>query len=180
MTDFIKIFTDGSGDNRKRDGGFGIVLIYKEEEVYYQSDKYTNTSSARMEIRGALKALQLIEIKSLPVTLYCDNQYVVNSIAKGWAYKWESENWKGEYEPGERQVFNIWKTLGKRTNYDLWIQVLAEIRKFKHKPQFKWVKGHNGHEYNEICDILAGEARKSDIIIDDSILLDLNKPVENQ
>ena len=161
MTDFIKIFTDGSGDNRKRDGGFGIVLIYKEEEVYYQSDKYTNTSSARMEIRGVLKALQLVENKSLPVALYCDNQYVVNSIAKGWAYKWESEDWidgKSNF-PGS-----------KRKNWDLFVQLLAEIRKFKRMPQFKWVKGHNGHEHNEICDILAGEARKSDIIIDDSVI----------
>ncbi len=152
MTDFIKIFTDGSGDNRKRDGGFGIVLIYKEEEVYYQSDKYTNTSSARMEIRGVLKALQLVENKSLPVVLYCDNQYVVNSIAKGWAYKWESEDWvdsKSNF-PGS-----------KRKNWDLFVQLLAEIRKFKRMPQFKWVKGHSNIYHNEVCDILAGEARKS-------------------
>ena len=159
--DIITIYTDGSGDNKKKDGGFGIVLIYKEEEVYYQSDKYINTSSARMEIRGALKALQLIENKKLPVELYCDNQYVVNSIAKGWAYKWESEKWRDS-------ASNFPNT--KRKNHDLFIQLLAEIRKFKKMPQFIWVKGHNGHEHNEICDILAGEARKSDIIIDDSIL----------
>lgn len=176
----ITIYTDGSGDNAKKNGGFGIVLIYKGEETYYQSDQYINTTSARMEIRGALKALQLIKNKNLPVTLYCDNQYVVNSISLGWAKKWESEDWKGEYEPGERQVFNIWKTLGKRTNYDLWMQVLEEIRKFTNTVEFRWVKGHNGHEYNEICDILAGEARKSEVIIDDSILLDQNKPIENQ
>jgi len=157
--DIITVYTDGSGDNKKKDGGFGIVLIYKGEEIYYQSDKYVNTSSARMEIRGVLKALQLIENKNLPVTLYCDNQYVVNSIAKGWAYKWESEDWidsKSNF-PGS-----------KRKNWDLFVQLLAEIRKFKRMPQFKWIKGHNGHEHNEICDILAGEARKSEIIIDDS------------
>lgn len=166
----IYAYSDGSGDNKKKNGGFGVVLVYGDSEVYYQSDQYINTSSARQEIRGALKALQLITNKNLPVVLYCDNRYVVDSIAKGWAKKWESEDWKGEYEPGERQVFNIWKTLGKRTNYDLWMQVLEEIRKFTNTVQFVWCKGHSNIYYNEVCDILASEARKSEIIIDDSIL----------
>lgn len=167
----ITVYTDGSGDNAKKNGGFGVVLIYKGKETYYQSDQYINTTSVRQEIRGALKALQLITNKNLPVTLYCDNEYTVNSITKGWAYKWESEDWvdKASNFPGT-----------KRKNYDLWIQVLEEIRKFTNTVEFVWVRGHNGNYYNEICDILAGEARKSEVIIDDSILLDQNKPIENQ
>jgi ribonuclease HI len=147
----VSIWTDGSGDNKKGNGGFGIVLTYREEEILYQSDQYINTTSARMEIKALLEALRLVCDKSTLIKLYCDNQYVCFSISKNWAEKWEKENWNN------------------RKNKDLWIQVLEEIRKFKHKPQIIWVKGHNGDEYNEICDILAGEARKSEIIIDDSV-----------
>ena len=155
----IYIWTDGSCDNKIKEGGCGIVLKYEQYEQYYSLGKYIRTTSARAEIRAVLEALRLITNKNLPVTLYCDNQYVVRSISMKWAYKWESENWidsKSNF-PGN-----------KRKNYDLFIQLLEEIRKFTKIVEFVWVKGHSGNYYNEMCDILADNGRKSKKIIDDS------------
>ena len=36
----------------------------------------------------------------------------------------------------------------------------------KHEVEFIWVKGHDGHEYNERCDALAVAAYKQDELKD--------------
>ena len=38
-------------------------------------------------------------------------------------------------------------------NVDLWEELLKQLN--IHKVTFIWVKGHNGHPYNEKCDKLA-------------------------
>ncbi|MBE6535998.1 MAG: ribonuclease HI, partial [Ruminococcaceae bacterium] len=38
-------------------------------------------------------------------------------------------------------------------NPDLWEKLLDLLK--KHKVTLVWVKGHNGHPYNERCDVLA-------------------------
>ena len=44
-------------------------------------------------------------------------------------------------------------------NVDLWEKLLAlfEI----HRVRFEWVRGHNGHAYNERCDRLAVSAAET-------------------
>lgn len=153
----IEIWTDGSGDNRPevKNGGYGYVLIYGENEKHVSSDQYSHTTSARMEIRAVLAALTEIKSNDIPIKLYCDNQYVCHSISKGWADKWEREEWKAATETG------------LRINYDLWKQVLIQVRRFTVKPELIWIKGHNGTHYNELADRLADKGRKSEIILKD-------------
>ncbi len=110
-----------------------------------------------MEIRALLESLIQITDKSFPVTIYCDNEYVVKSIGLGWAENWERNKW-----------IDLKSKTGKRTNADLWIQVLEEIRKFSIVVNVVWVRGHDDNHFNEIADRLADKARKSDIIIDDT------------
>ena len=38
-------------------------------------------------------------------------------------------------------------------NPDLWEMLLELVE--MHEVRFNWVRGHNGHEYNERCDRLA-------------------------
>lgn len=151
----IYIYTDGSCNNKTHDkGGIGIVLIdsslkERNDEPIMMGSWY-NTTSARMEIRAVLEALKLVEDKTKPVTIYCDNQYVVNSIDKRWAYRWKEEGW------------------GTRLNQDLWKQVLIEIDKFlPGNVHFHWIRGHNGNIYNETCDQLANRGGNHPNLIED-------------
>lgn len=157
----IFIYTDGSCNNKtNQNGGFGIVLLYNGNEKRVYSNQYSNTTSARMEIRGLLESLKHIRDKTIPVTVYCDNEYVCKSISEKWAEKWENESWligRGE------------DNLKYRLNHDLWKQVLEEYRKFPAgNVKLVWVRGHDGDKYNEIADELAGIAAHSSIIIDDT------------
>ena len=69
-----------------------------------------------------------------------DSQYVVNAIEKGWLESWKKKNWR---KSDKSAVLNV----------DLWMEIDALLT--KHDVEFVWVRGHNGHPYNERCDKLA-------------------------
>ena len=92
-----------------------------------------------MELSGVIAALTALREPCL-VTLTTDSQYVVNAIEKGWLESWRKNNWK---KSDKSRVLNV----------DLWEQLICLLE--RHDVTFVWVKGHNGHPYNERCDALA-------------------------
>ena len=58
-------------------------------------------------------------------------------------------------------IKNNWRTAAKKPvkNCELW-QEYVEVSK-PHKINAVWVKGHDGHEHNERCDILARSKAES-------------------
>ena len=90
-----------------------------------------------MELIGAIKGLEALK-EPCAVTLQSDSKYLVDAFNEGWIYTWRDKGWS---KPGGLK------------NPDLWARIyeLTEV----HKVRFVWIKGHNGHEYNERCDKLA-------------------------
>lgn len=142
----VEIYTDGACSGNPGKGGYGIVLRYKKSDGTYVSKElsqgYENTTNNRMELLAAVVALESLT-KKCDVTLYSDSKYLIDAIEQNWL-----ENW----------VAKGWKTASKKPvkNVDLWKRFI-EIKE-KHNVKFVWVKGHAGHEFNEICDKLAVEA----------------------
>ena len=87
-------------------------------------------------LQAALKALK----EPCEVKLTTDSKYVCDSVTKGWVYSWQKNNWK---KADKKPALNV----------DLWEELLPLLE--KHTVTFNWVKGHNGHPYNERCDELA-------------------------
>lgn len=134
----VEIFTDGACKGNPGPGGWGAILRYgtQEKEISGGEKKTTNN---RMEISAVLFALKCLK-EPCEVTLYSDSQYVCNAITKGWAKKWQSNNWmRTKSEPA--------------LNADLWQELLPLCD--VHKLNVVWVKGHAGHPENERCDRLA-------------------------
>ena len=100
-----------------------------------------------MELLAAIISLESLLISNSNVILYSDSKYVVDSVEKGWLFDWEKKGFKN------------------RVNSDLWIRFLKVYR--QHNVKMEWVKGHNGHPENEICDKLAVEARLNNDLIED-------------
>ena len=140
----ITIYTDGACKGNPGPGGYGVVLIYREIEKQ-MSRGYKNTTNNRMELLAAITALEALN-ESCLVTLYSDSQYLINGLTKGWAKKWKANNW-------------IKSDKKKALNTDLWDRMLNLDE--KHQIAYVWVKGHNGHKYNEICDSLAVAAAEA-------------------
>jgi ribonuclease HI len=147
----VVMFTDGSTNANSGAGGYGIVLKYKES-VKELSGGFRKTTNNRMEIIACIEGLRALKKKS-DVVIFSDSQYVVNSISKGWAKKWQMQGWmRNEKEQAE--------------NSDLWAQLLELCN--QHIVEFQWVKGHNGTKENERCDQLAMEAtQKRNLLADD-------------
>ena len=131
----IEIFTDGACSGNPGPGGWGVLIIENgdEQELFGGEPETTNN---RMEMQAVIEALKAT---TGPIILYTDSQYVKNGITD-WIKGWKR---------------NGWKTAAKKPvkNKDLWIEIddLADGRSI----DWRWVKGHAGHEGNERADELA-------------------------
>lgn len=134
----IEIYTDGACSGNPGPGGWGAVLVYngKEKEL---SGSEKNTTNNRMELTAVIMALNALN-QPCEVKLTTDSKYVCDAINKGWVYSWRKNDWK---KSDKKPALNV----------DLWEELLSLLE--KHEVEFIWVKGHNGHKYNEICDALA-------------------------
>ena len=139
----LKIYTDGACSGNPGKEGYGVILVFNKYRKEL-SGGYRLTTNNRMEIISIIIGLEALT-KLCNVTIYSDSRYVVDTMNKGWASKWQSNNWK-------RNKQEIAK------NSDLWKRLLDLCT--KHNVQFIWVKGHSGHPENERCDQLAVLASK--------------------
>ena len=133
--DKIVIYTDGSSRGNPGPGGYGALLIWGEKRKEI-SAAYRKTTNNRMELLAVIKALLSIKKRTLPIHIYTDSKYVVESVEKKWLDNWIKTDFKG----------------GKK-NKDLW-KVYYELAK-PYNIKFHWVKGHADNPYNNRCDELA-------------------------
>ncbi len=134
----VNIYTDGACKGNPGPGGYGVILEYngKEKEL---SGGHPETTNNRMELMAAIVGLQALK-EPCEVTLYSDSKYLVDAVTKGWLESWQNKNWR--------------KADGKPVlNRDLWESLVPLLE--THVVEFVWVKGHDGHPYNERCDALA-------------------------
>ena len=134
----VNIYTDGACRGNPGKGGWGAVLVYGTIERELSGGEPLTTNN-RMELSAVIAALSALK-EPCEVTLTTDSQYVVNAIEKGWLANWQKNNWR---KSDKSEVLNV----------DLWKKLLELLD--THKVGFVWVKGHNGHPYNERCDKLA-------------------------
>ena len=156
----VVIYTDGGCDPNPGRGGYAAVLLYGKarKEV---SGGFLRTTNNRMEILAAIKGLEMLK-EPCKVTLHSDSQYLVDAMAKGWAFRWQRNNW---YRTRKERALNI----------DLWQQLLPLCR--THEVRFVWVRGHAGNPENERCDQLSTAALQQDNLPADEGYE--TKPIEN-
>jgi ribonuclease HI len=134
----ITIYTDGAARGNPGPGGYGIVLMYGQHKKELSAG-YRLTTNNRMELLAVITALETLKTAQIPITVYSDSQYIINSVQKGWLKTWVATGFKG----------------GKK-NKDLWMRYYQLAKKFT--VNFVWVKGHASNPYNNRCDTLATTA----------------------
>ncbi len=142
----IRIYTDGAAQGNPGPGGYGVILKFNGH-VKELSAGFRLTTNNRMELLAVIAGLEAIKKEGIPVTIYSDSKYVVESIEKGWLWGWEKKNFS------------------KKKNPDLWQRYIPLHKKYK--PKFVWIKGHAGHPENERCDQLAVAAAEGDELMVD-------------
>ena len=134
----VDIYTDGACRGNPGVGGWGAVLVYgkAEKEISGGDPKTTNN---RMELTAAIAAMELLR-EPCEITLTSDSRYLTDAINKNWLASWKKRGYKkSDNSPVP--------------NTDLWQKIDALLQ--LHKVTFVWVRGHDGHPYNERCDALA-------------------------
>ena len=134
----VTIYTDGACSGNPGAGGWGTILDYqgKRKELFGAEAQTTNN---RMELTAVIEGLRALK-ETCEVLIVTDSQYVANAVNLGWAKSWKKNGWrKADRKPA--------------LNVDLWEELLGLLE--KHRVQFQWIKGHDGHPENERCDQLA-------------------------
>ncbi|HHT54363.1 MAG TPA: ribonuclease HI [Clostridiales bacterium] len=134
----VEIYTDGACRGNPGPGGWAAILVCgkKEKELTGGEPQTTNN---RMELTAAIAALKALKYPC-EVTLTSDSKYLTDAINLGWLALWQRRGWrKADNSP----VLNV----------DLWEKLLPLLG--KHRVTFVWIRGHDGHPYNERCDRLA-------------------------
>ncbi len=138
-----QLWADGACSGNPGPGGFGAIVVGPDGELEI-SRGYRNTTNNRMELRGAIEALEQVPPGASAI-LHTDSRYVVDAIEKRWVDGWIKRGWR-KADGGEVK------------NVDLWELLTAAMRGKRVK--FKWVEGHAGNAGNERCDKLAVAAAK--------------------
>ena len=136
----VEIHTDGACLGNPGPGGWGALLRFAARERELSGGDAATTNN-RMELMGAIMALEALTEPCVAV-LYTDSKYVQQGIGE-WMPKWLRSGWKTS---GGQAV----------KNRDLWERLHAAAA--RHRVQWRWVKGHNGHPDNERVDALARAA----------------------
>jgi ribonuclease HI len=132
----VTIYVDGSAlpTNPGR-GGAGIVLIAeangKTRVRAFGVYLGDPVTNNAAELLAAIHALKALT-RTCDVTLISDSQYLVKTMTDGW---------------------------NRNQNAELWNEI--DRLALKHAVTWRWVKGHNGDEYNEMAHWYAEEAAKT-------------------
>jgi len=139
----VVIHTDGACSGNPGPCGWGAVLetggVVKE-----LCGGERATTNNRMELTAAIEALRALTRPSV-VELHTDSTYVRDGITR-WIHNWKR---------------NGWRTAARKPvkNAELWQRLEAEC--CRHEVNWKWVKGHAGHDGNERADELANQGLES-------------------
>lgn len=133
----VEIFTDGACRGNPGPGGWGALLRFNDHEKELFGGE-NNTTNNRMELTAAIEALASLN-RDCEVELTTDSEYLRKGITE-WLAQWKRRGWK---TAAKKPVKNV----------DLWQRLEAAVE--NHNVQWRWVKGHSGHEENERADQLA-------------------------
>lgn len=141
MMEEVIIYTDGACSGNPGPGGWGCILMYKDNKKEISGGK-ENTTNNVMELTAVIEGLKLLKFPC-KVKLYSDSAYVVNAFQQKWIYGWLKNGWKNASKEPVK-------------NKELWEELYALTK--THEVEFIKVKGHADNEYNNRCDELARNA----------------------
>ncbi len=137
--DVVEIYTDGACSGNPGPGGWGVLMLYGENEKELTGGEFETTNN-RMELMAAIQALNALK-RPCEVHLHTDSTYVKKGITE-WIEGWKAKGWKNSSKKPVK-------------NSDLW-KMLDEAVK-PHTIDWRWVKGHSGDPGNERADALANQ-----------------------
>lgn len=139
--DQVEIYTDGACKGNPGPGGWGALLRVRTADGERERELFGgegNTTNNRMELTAVIRAIEALK-RPCNVVIHTDSTYVQKGITE-WIHGWKKRAWK----TADKQPVK---------NVDLWQELDGLVG--AHKIDWRWVKGHAGHDGNERADQLA-------------------------
>ena len=136
----VTIYTDGACEGNPGPGGFAAI-IEEEGDTRDVTGGEPRTTNNRMELKAVIAGLEALDETS-QVRIVTDSQYVAKGMTS-WIHGWRRKGWKTASGTPVK-------------NRELWEELDALAK--RHRVQWEWVRGHDGHPGNERADTLAKEA----------------------
>ena len=140
MKKHVEIYTDGACAGNPGPGGWAAILVYGDTEKELIGAEPATTNN-RMELMAAIAGLEALK-QPCRDDLTTDSTYVRSGMME-WLSNWKAKGWK----TADRKPVK---------NADLWQRL--ELAASPHEITWHWVRGHDGHPYNERADVLAVKA----------------------
>lgn len=147
LPDLLEIYVDGSCPQAHGVGAWAYAIRLADGEVMTCAHHVEVATNNTMELMAALMALREVKAqgwRSHPIKIVSDSMYVVQGM-NSWRKQWAKRDFDGI------------------KNDDLWRRLHAHAERCTDL-RFQWVKGHNGHFWNELVDKLAGKAQRAGLI----------------
>jgi ribonuclease HI len=136
------VFTDGAAKGNPGPGGWGAIIVTPEQQVTELGGGSPHTTNNKMELSGAIAALDHLANRPGPVVVYTDSTYVIQGITQ-WVWGWRKRGWKTS------QGTDV-------LNRDLWERLSSLIAaRGRGDVDWRWVRGHVGTPGNERVDAIA-------------------------
>ena len=135
-------FTDGAAKGNPGPGGWGAIAVSLDGHVTELGGGSAHTTNNRMELSGAIGALEHFARLPGTVAIYTDSTYVIQGITK-WVWNWRRRGWKTA-DGGDVLNQELWERLSSLVS----ARGAGEI-------VWHWVKGHVGTPGNERVDEIA-------------------------
>lgn len=140
------LYTDGGCSPNPGLGGWGVVGVHADRDVFEMKGALEDTTSSRMELMAAIKGLEKARgtFPNYEPTVITDSNYVKTGMNE-WIKGWISREWtRSDGNPVKNQ--------------DLW-QRLHDVSKVRPMAKFLWMR-KDSHPRNTKAHDLATKARE--------------------
>ena len=136
------IYTDGSCSGNPGRGGYGVVILDDNENIIRTISwpEKNLTTNNREELKAILYVMKNYGREQSTPVVYSDSNYAVQTL-NDWMLRWAKNNWKRS----RNQI---------PENLDI-IQEYYNLYQQGYRIILNYIKGHNGHKWNEMADKLA-------------------------
>jgi ribonuclease HI len=152
----LYIYADGSSLGSPRRGGFGVRVIYVDDDGIEQVENlqfagYKGATIGKMEILACAAGLEKAIERGLAagrtrIIVRTDSMYVVDNIPKA-KYEWPNNRW---HRRGGAPVLNA----------EEWKRLIKAMKNARARVDIEWVEGHSKDEHNRAADRLARQAAR--------------------
>ena len=136
------VFTDGAAKGNPGPGGWGVIIVTPDGQVIELGGGSPHTTNNKMELSGAIAALEYLADRPGPVAIYTDSTYVIQGITQ-WIWGWRKRGW--QTSQGTEVL-----------NRDLWERLSSLVAaRPRGDVDWRWVRGHVGTPGNERADAIS-------------------------